>query len=150
MAKNAIIRGCMKVERSASYLYKKLMRKFPDNKHFWQDLADDEVNHLSFLRDVQSLGLIDLMDKTDALPTLKNINDAIKTADDLTAKIRSDSFSMKNILTMVLKLEESMVETYTNRMIANLISCEDEVSYKKMVTDEKRHVNKIKKMIKLK
>ncbi|MBI5675264.1 MAG: hypothetical protein HZC48_05465 [Nitrospirae bacterium] len=46
-----------------------------------------------------------------------------------------------------LKLEESMVKTYTNKVIADLIACE-EVSYKKVVADEKMHIRKIKKMMK--
>lgn len=148
MAKNAIISGCMKVERSALYVYKTLMKKFPDKREFWRELADDEVDHLSFLNDVQSLGLADIMQRTDPLPTMKNINDAIKIADDLVAKIREDSLSLKKTLAIILKLEETLVETYTNRLIAKLISCNDEVPYKKIVADEKKHVNKIKKMMK--
>jgi rubrerythrin len=148
MAKNTIISGCMKVERSALYVYKKLMKKFPDKREFWRELVDDEVAHLSFLNDVQSLGLANVMQKTDSLPTVESINDALKIADDLIAKIKKDTISLKKALAMILKLEETIVETYTNRLIAKLISCEDEVSYKKIVADEKRHVNKIKKMMK--
>jgi hypothetical protein len=40
-----------------------------------------------------------------------------------------------------------MVEAYTNKIIADLISCDDEPSYKKMVADEKKHINKMKKMM---
>jgi len=148
MAKNAIIRGCMKVERSALYVYKQLMKKFPDKREFWRELVDDEVDHLSFLNDVQSLGLADAMQKTDSLPTMENIDDAIKTADNLVIKIKEDSISLKKTLAIVLKLEESLVETYTNRLIAKLMSCDDEASYRKIVSDEKRHINKIKKMMK--
>jgi len=148
MARNAIISGCMKVERSALYVYKILMKKFPDKREFWRELADDEVDHLSFLNDVQSLGLADIMQKTDPLPTMENINDAIKMADDLVAKINKDSVSLKKSLVLILKLEETLVETYTNRLIAKLISCDDKASYNKIVADEKKHVNKIKKMMK--
>jgi hypothetical protein len=49
---------------------------------------------------------------------------------------------------MALKLEKSMVEMYTNKIIVNLISCEDEPSYKKIVSDEKKHINKLNKMLK--
>ena len=147
MAKNALIHGCMKVEKSAASTYKKLMKKFPENKEFWKELFNDEINHLSFLNDVKSLGLIDVMHKLDSLPSIAIINETVKMADDLTAKIIADSISLKKVLVMALKLEESMAETYTNKLIANLISCEDEVSYKKIVADEKKHINKIKKMM---
>ena len=145
--KHELINGCIKVEKSAASVYKKLMKKFPEKKDSWKELFDDEINHLSFLNDVKSLGLIDVMHKLDSLPSIVIINETVKMADDLTAKIVADSISLKKALVMALKLEESMVETYTNKLIANLISCEDEVSYKKIVADEKKHINKIKKMM---
>lgn len=148
MANNALLNGCIKVEKSAASIYKKLMKKFLDKKDFWKELCDDEINHLSFLNDVKSLGLIDVMQKIKSSPSLSIINETVKMADDLNAKIIADSISLKKALSMALKLEESIVETYTNEIIANLISCEDESSYKKLVADEKKHINKIKKMMK--
>ena len=148
MAGNAIINGCIKVEKSASSIYKKLMKKFPDRKDFLKELFDDEISHLSFLNDVKSLGLIDEIQKMESSPSIAVINKTVKMADDLTAKITEDSISFKKALSMALKLEESMVETYTNKIIADLISCEDKPSYKKMVADERKHINKIQKMMK--
>ena len=148
MAGNAIINGCIKVEKSASSIYKKLMKKFPDRKDFLKELFDDEISHLSFLNDVKSLGLINEIQKMESSPSIAVINKTVKMADDLTAKITEDSISFKKALSMALKLEESMVETYTNKIIADLISCEDKPSYKKMVADERKHINKIQKMMK--
>ncbi len=148
MDKNKIINGCIKVEKSVASVYKKLMVKFPDRKDFWNDLFDDEISHLSFLNDVKSLGLVDEIQKMDASPPTAVINKTVKMADDVCEKIKSDSISFKRALSMVLKLEESMVETYTNKIIADLVSCEDEPSYQKMLADEKKHINKIKKMMK--
>jgi len=82
------------------------------------------------------------------LPTTENINDAIKIADNLAIKIKEESISLKKTLAIILKLEESLVETYTNKLIAKLMSCDDEASYKKIVADEKKHINKMKKMMK--
>ena len=148
MAGNAIINGCIKVEKSASSIYKILMKKFPDRKDFLKELFDDEISHLSFLNDIKSLGLIDEIQKMESLPSIAVINKTVKMADDLTVKITEDSISFKKALSMALKLEESMVETYTNKIIADLISCEDKPSYKKMVADERKHINKIQKMMK--
>jgi len=147
MPRNALIIGCMKLEKSAAAAYKKLMKKFPEKIDFWNDLFNDEIDHLAFLKDAKSLGLIDVMQKIDPLPSKTIINKSAKIADDFGAKIESGSISFKKALAMALKLEESMIETYTNRLIANLISCEDENSYKKIVADEKKHINKIKNMM---
>lgn len=148
MPKTDLIKSCMKVEKSAVVVYKKLMKKFPEQKDFWKGLIDDEVDHISFLKDVKSLGLAADMEKIDPLPAMEDINEAIRIAGDLNTRLTADSVSLKKALAMVLKLEETMVEAYTNKLIANLITCEDESSYKRIVSDEKKHRNKIKKMMK--
>jgi rubrerythrin len=147
MNRNAIINGCIKVEKSSAYIYKNLMKKFPEKEDFWKNLFDDEVDHLSFLKDVKSLGLTENMKKIDIPPTMPVINETIKQAENITEKIKKDSISFKNALKVTLKLEESIVETYTNKIIANLISSDNNLSYKKIVANEKKHVNKIKKMM---
>jgi hypothetical protein len=67
--------------------------------------------------------------------------------ENIKEKIKTGSISLKNALKVTLKLEESIVETYTNKIIANLMSCENKLSYKKIIANEKKHINKIKKMM---
>jgi rubrerythrin len=148
METNTLISKCIKAEKSASSIYKDMMKQFPEYKDFWQDLFNDEIEHASFLRDVKSLNLKDEMQKIDLLPSLPTINMALELADHITGKIKSGPVSLDEALAMTLELEESMVETYTNKIIANLMSCEDKTGYKKLISDEKRHLNKVKKMIK--
>ena len=145
---NTLISKCFKVEISATYIYKDMMKQFPENKDFWHGLFNDEIEHASFLRDVKSLNLKDELQKIDLLPSLTTINMALELAENITGKIKSGPVSLDEALAMTLELEESMVETYTNKIIANLLSCEDENEYKKIVSDEMRHLNKVKKMIK--
>jgi rubrerythrin len=147
MNKNSIIDGCIKVEKSSAYIYKNLMQKFPETEDFWKNLFDDEVEHLSFLRDVKSLGLTDEMEKIDLLPAMPIINKTIKLTENAAEKIKTGSISLKNALKVTLKLEESIVETYTNKIISHLMSCENKLSYKKIIANEKKHINKINKMI---
>ena len=148
MERNTIINKCIKVEKTATYIYKDLMKQFPEHKDFWHSLCNDEIEHASFLRDVKSLKLKDELQKIDLLPSMPTINMALELADKITGKIKSGSASLNEALTMTLELEESMVETYTNKLIANLMSCEDENGYNKIISDEKRHLNKVKNMIK--
>ena len=147
MNKNSVINGCIKVEKSSAYIYKQLMRKFPEKEGFWKNLFDDEVEHLSFLRDVRSLELSDEMKKIDFPPAMPVINKTIRQAENITDKIKTGSISFNNALKSALKLEESIVETYTNKIIASLMSCENKVSYQKLIANEKKHINKIKKMM---
>ena len=147
MERNTLISKCIKVEQSATSIYKYMMKQFPEHKDFWQGLFNDEIEHVSFLRDVISLNLKDELHKIDLLPSLPTINMALELADNITGKIKSGPVSLDEALAMTLELEETMIETYTNKIIANLISCDDENGYKNIVSDEKNHLNKIKKMI---
>jgi rubrerythrin len=124
------------------------MKKFPEKEDFWKNLFDDEVEHLTFLRDVKSLRLTDEIKKIDLPPVISIINETIKLSENITEKIKTGSISFKNALKATLKLEESIVETYTNKIIADLMCCDDSASYKKIVANERKHVNKIKKMMK--
>ncbi len=147
MDKNAFIDGYMKVEESAASIYKDLMQIFPEHNDFWKNLYDDETDHLSFLNDVKSLGLINELQKIDLPPSMPIINETLKQAGVITEKITSGSLALDDALTMTLKLEESMVETYTNKVIAHLMSCENETCFEKIIADEKTHINKIKNKI---
>lgn len=143
-----MISKCIETEKSASSIYKDMMKQFPEHKDFWLGLFNDEIEHVSFLRDVKSLNLKDELEKIDLLPSLPTINMALDLADHITGKINSGPVSLDEALAMTLELEESMIETYTNKIIANLMSCDDKSGYKKIVSDEKRHLNKVKEMIK--
>jgi hypothetical protein len=150
MGKNDFINGFLNVEKSASSIYMNLMKKFPEKKEFWKSMFEDEIEHLSFFKDVKSLKLTGELKKMDSTPSMEVINKTLKSASSISGKITRRSLTLKDALKMTLKLEESMVETYTNKLIANLLSCENEPSYKKILADEKKHINKIKNMMKLK
>jgi len=148
MEQKDFIDGCIKVENSVASIYSKLMELFPDKKEFWGSLLNDERDHIAFLNDVKSLELITEMEKLDFPPSMDIIKKTIKSADKATEKLCDHSNSVKDTLIMALKLEESMVEIYTNQLIAKLLSCDDETPVAKVVADEKTHINKIRKMIK--
>ena len=147
MEQNDFINGCMIVENTVASIYSNLMHIFPENKEFWESMLDDERDHISFLSDVKFLGLINEIEKMDVKPSLTIINETIKLAKNVSDDISISSITLNDALAKTLKLEESMVETYTNRLIAKLLSCEDEISYEKLVTDEKTHVDKIRNMM---
>ena len=149
MGRTSVINGCMKVEKSAASIYKNLMQRFPKHEDFWKMLFDDEIKHLSFFKDVKSIGLINEMEKIDLLPSMPVINKTLKLAGSITKKIKGGSLSFVDALKITLKLEESMAETYTNKIIAHLMSCDSEPSYKNIIADERKHINKIKNMMKL-
>ncbi|UCH46146.1 MAG: hypothetical protein JSV11_05445 [Nitrospiraceae bacterium] len=143
-----VVNGCIKVENSVASLYSKLMEVFPENKAFWEVLLNDEREHIAFLTDVKAQGLISEMEKMDLPPSMKLIQSSLKMVDKAGSRISDEPITMKNALKLALKIEESLVEIYTNEMIANLLSCEDGASYAELKNDEKKHVDRIRKEMK--
>ena len=149
MEQKDFIDGCIKVETSVASIYSKLMRLFPDKKEFWGSLLNDEREHIAFLNGVKSLELITEVEKLDFPPSMNIIKKTIKLADKVNEKLCGNLNTMKDALKMVRKLEESVVEIYSNQLIARLLSCEDETAIAKLVgDDDKSHIKKIRKMMK--
>ncbi len=148
MDTHEIINGCIKVESAASSIYGKLMQLFPDEQDFWEGLHNDEKDHISFLNDVKSLGLSDEVQKMDLLPSKSMVKEAVKLATSINKKIHHNPVTLKQALDLTLKLEESMVETYTNELIASLLSCDNPASYNTFLKTEKDHKSKIIRKIK--
>ena len=121
MDTHEIINGCMEVEKLAASIYCDLIRLFPEEKEFWEDFYDDEKEHLSFLIDAKSLGLIKEMEKISLPPSMTMINKTLKLADNIIKNISASPISFEKALKMVLKLEDTVVEIYTNKLIANLL-----------------------------
>jgi rubrerythrin len=138
---------CVKVEKAATSIYHNFMRLLPEDRDFWKDLFDDEVQHVSFLNDVKALGITEELQKLEIPPSIESIEKTLALAERITEKTASGPLSREYALAMALELEESIAETYVNRLIASLLACDDDKDYKTMVADEKRHIDKIRKMI---
>lgn len=148
MEQHDFINGCIKVENTVASIYSRLMQVLPKQKDFWEELLNDEREHIAFLSDVKSLGLMTELEKIDYAPSLKEVKKTLKLTDSVTKRISDEPISMKNALKLALKLEESMVETYSNELIAKLLSCDGEASYERLLADEQKHVDKVRKMMK--
>jgi len=148
MEQKDFINGCIKVENTVASIYSRLIQVLPEHKDFWEGLLKDEREHIAFLSDVKSLGLVTELEKMDYAPSMKEIKKTLKLTESIIRRISDDPISMKNALKLALKLEESMVETYSNELIAKLLTCDDEASYKKILADEKKHIDRVRKMMK--
>ena len=148
MYRTTIIQGCIKVEHSIASIYSNLMQVFPEKKDLWGNLLNDVKEHIAFLSDVKSLELSDDLEKVDLLPTMPMIDKTLKLAEDANEKIKSNSVTFKDALSMTLEIEESIVKTYINKIVAKLLSCADESSCEKFITGGESHVEKIRIMMK--
>jgi hypothetical protein len=147
MNADTLLDKCLKVEKAATSIYHTFMRLLPEDGDFWKDLFDDEVEHVSFLNDVKALEITDELQKVEITPSVENIEKTLALTERITKKAGSGQLSRKEALAMALELEESIAETYVNRLIARLLACDNEKDYEALVADEQRHIDKIRKKI---
>jgi len=142
-----IIQGCFAMEQTVSLIYNHFMQLFPDDKHFWLDLYQDEIEHSSWLSKASFTGMIDLLPSTDIIPTLELVNNSVRFAEERKKDILSNPLSFEDALNIALKLEETMVETFTNELIANVLSVDYESLSDRIIMAEKEHIAKIEDMM---
>lgn len=147
MELHELINGCIAVENAVASLYRTFMDLFPDEKLFWQDLYRDELEHSFWLSDGSFAESIDLLPSTDLVPSMKLIESSFKFANRTISHIKSNPITLEEALKIALKLEESMVETFTNEIRANLLASDYASLSEKLIMAEKAHINKIGDMM---
>ncbi|MHA2010161.1 MAG: hypothetical protein ACW980_22830 [Promethearchaeota archaeon] len=144
------ISGCIAIEEAAASTYKTFAKLFPDDKDFWEGLLNDEIDHSSFLRDAASLHVLSELPLQAQPPSIPFIEKALEFAESVNRRIMLNPISLEDAFNIALKFEESMVETYTNELIADF-KANDNKSYfmniEKMLTEERGHVSKVKNMM---
>jgi rubrerythrin len=144
------IKGCIAIEEATASIYKTFIKFFPEEKDFWEGLLNDEIDHSSFLKDAASLDVFSRLPKQAMPPSIPFIEKTLEFAESVRKRIMLNPVSFEDALNIALKFEESMVETYTNELIADF-KADNEKSYfmniEKMLTEERGHISKIKNMM---
>jgi rubrerythrin len=144
------IKWFIEVEQAAVSIYSSFMNLFPEEKDFWRDLLKDEVEHSSFLKDTDFLQIINKLPIHVESPSVSVIEKTLAFTQNTIRHITSNPISLIDALNITLKLEESMVETYTNVLIADLKAINDKtyfMNFEKMLFEEKGHINKVRNMM---
>ncbi len=144
------ISGCIAIEETAAVIYRTLMRLFPEEKDFWEVLYRDEIEHSSFLSDADYLEMFTSEIPRLQLPSWPFIKNTLEYANYVGRHIRTNPVSFEEVLNMTLKLEESMVEIFTNELMADLNSDDDKDfvrDFENILLEERGHVSKIKNMM---
>lgn len=139
------VNGCLAMENAVASIYSNFMQLFPEEKDFWEDLYNDEQKHASFLIEAANHGLFDEI-KTEDLPLSMPLFDRTrKFVENIMNQIKFNPLSLEEALKIALKLEETLVETFTNYLIANLSP--NRKAILEMLTEERNHIDKIKEMM---
>jgi hypothetical protein len=140
---NNVIDGCIQMEQIVASIYSMFMQFFPEEEIFWEDLFRDETVHASWLTDTNFIESIDLLPSNDILPSMKQIENSLRFADNKRVQIKSNPVTMEEALRIALKLEETMVEAFANELKANLFSSDYSSLCEKLLIAEKLHIDKI-------
>jgi hypothetical protein len=143
-----LIDGCVAMEKAVSSIYSTFMRLFPEEKDFWGDLCKDELEHSSFLNNSDYQKILNRGLQITMMPPSKSlIERTLDLAGKINKQIQFETISPEDAFKMALKLEESMVETFANEFIANLIALDDKKVVETILAGERLHVDKIREMM---
>ena len=144
------INGCIAIEQAVASIYSTFMKLFPGDKDFWEGLQRDEIDHSSFLQDASSLMIFSELPTQVQQPSVSFIVKTLEFTQNIKKQILLNPVSLEDALHIALKLEEPMVETYTNVLIADSKAVDDKsyfMDLEKMLFEERGHINKIKNMM---
>ena len=146
MEMNDFINGCIAMEKAAELVYSSFMQLFPQEKDFWGDLVKDEMSHASFLIDADNLGLFDKIKLTYSPLSMPLLEKTIKFAENINNQIRFNPVSLEDAFKMALKLEESILETFTNNLMGALLT-DPKLSFDRLLSETRLHADKIRDMM---
>ena len=139
------VNGCLVMENAVASIYSNFMQLFSEEKDFWGDLYNDEQKHASFLMEAADQGLFDEINTEDLPLSMPLFDRTRKFVENIMDQIKFNPLSLEEALKIALKLEETLVETFTNYLIADLSPNRNAIL--EMFTEEKSHIDKIKKMM---
>ncbi|MBI5664425.1 MAG: hypothetical protein HZC49_04970 [Nitrospirae bacterium] len=120
---------------------------FPQYREFWEDLYRDELQHSFWLSDAAHYEAIDLLPSEDLMPSMDIVEKTLAFVHGQSQRILTRPVTLEEAFKIALQLEESMVETFTNEMTANLFASDYESLSQKIIAAEKIHIGKIEDMM---
>ena len=139
--KQKILLNCIDLEIAASLIYKEFMLMFPEERDFWQQLAQEEEDHARLYMAGDILKVTGAYEGIQ-FPPAAFIAKSIEFTEQIREQIRTP-IPLKEALDMALKLEKTIAESIVfelpesdKPLIANL---------RKIITDTESHVDKIER-----
>jgi rubrerythrin len=141
------INGCIAIEQAAASIYASFMKLFSEEKEFWMDLKNDEMDHSTFLAEAGYLEVFNRLPVNALPPTIPYIRKTLEFAENMKARIRFNPVSLEDALMIALKLEETMAEAFVNELMFDLTNYADKSvikDFEQIIIDERVHISKIR------
>ena len=141
------LKTCLKIEVLCAEIYRTLGGIFPEAGELFEKLAKSEERHADIIS--ISIGFNRIHDLTDSFvpSSLQKITETKKIAEDIRASIENKQLSLEKSLSMLLKMEQSLAESYLHeRMVRD--SDSDVILYlQQFYDDEKSHAEEIEALM---
>lgn len=141
------IKGCIAIEKAVASIYGSFVKMFPEEKTFWEELLKDELEHRDFLKDAEFLKMFSKLPRQLHPPSHQFIVNTLKFLKNISREITHNPLALKEALEIALKIEETMVETFSNELIADLKTMDADTyapDLEKMLIEERGHISKVK------
>jgi rubrerythrin len=141
-----VIKLLKEVEKAASELYRLYSEKFSDHKEFWQQLAEEEEDHVRLIHELGAMiadNRLSYNEKEFQVEELQIALDLIRINIDI-AKVKK--ISLVEALSIGLKIEDIMAEKLYYKAF-NAISTDGEVFISGIINAEKRHRDTLQNLL---
>ena len=148
-----ILTACLRMEVLCADIYRELARiypgnQFPNENFLFNTLADSEDRHAFIVQLGMRFNKINKMHDMIVLDIVSQINDAIDRAKTVQSHIRTEKVSLKEMLKILIEIEESIAEIYLQDLMRNKTDSTILSYLQKFYTDEKHHAEMIKDLMK--
>jgi rubrerythrin len=146
------LQACLKMETQCADVYTTLVTLFPRNlfpeaRDLFETLAEWEKSHADIIAVSIGFNKIDEIPDIFVPSELSLIKNTLDIAQDIKASIQSQRVTLKVALYMVLKMEESLAESYLQDVMTQKIDLEIIKYLRRFYKDEKSHAEMIKELI---
>lgn len=142
------IKVCIAVETTTAEIYHLLSSELPEARAFWRDLALSEENHANILvAGAKYLATGELPEYI--VPHSQNlIDETFRLVRDAKKQVNGDHLSLKDALSLALKIETSAAESYFQEIMLSETDSPVIAKLQKIRTDELTHIEKIENFMK--
>jgi hypothetical protein len=112
MAVRDTINKCIELEQAIASIYSTFMKKFPEDRDFWEDLCNDEMKHASLINDADKAGFFSRYPVKSMISSIPFVEKTIEFAEGIKEQIRSGTVTPEYAFETALKLENTVVEIF--------------------------------------
>jgi len=106
-----IIELLVEYELAVSELYRACAAKFPDEQSFWNELAEEEVDHAFRIRMISEEADAGYVEVDDKVFAERPVESSIEYAREITQRVLSNGINLLGVLSLAYDIESSLIES---------------------------------------